>query len=553
MRTLEQSLMEHELIALRVIGEWWELDLTGQDKHACVQQLAGVLGSLDMETEMRYLPPEEAAALRDLARAGGRMPLPVFARRYGEVRQMGPGRLEREEPWLAPANVAEALWYRGFLYSGFDETAEGMLAFYYLPGELLTGLPAPEMEETAVVAERDSDPLAPVAPPSDYETAVIHAVDDLTAVLAGAHLTGLTPEGRAELTPLLLDPDPDRLSLLITLAHEAGFLRRKNGRSRPTRDAVAWLRQTREAQSRRLAEAWSSSNWNELCHVPELVCEGEGWENDPILARTALLEAIPRHTGWFRVADLVAHIKETDPDFQRPDGNYDTWYLRERESDTYITGFENWERVEGRLIVYLITRPLVWLGLAETGVTAEEEICYRLTDRALAWLSQQPVPEEEVVVPLVVQEDGTLLVPFNAGRYQRFQAARISEPLPATSGEPFLYCLTPDSLARAGEEGIAVERVLEFLAEASQRPLPAGVKRAVERWAERGTEARLETAVVLRVRDEAILETLLQNPRTRPFIGERLGLLAAAIRRDQWEAFRQATVQLGLFLEIDVT
>ena len=32
MRTLEQALLDHELIVLRVIGEWLRLDLTGTDK-----------------------------------------------------------------------------------------------------------------------------------------------------------------------------------------------------------------------------------------------------------------------------------------------------------------------------------------------------------------------------------------------------------------------------------------------------------------------------------------------------------------------------------------
>ena len=34
MRALEQALNDHELIVLRVIGEWWEMDLTGLDKVA---------------------------------------------------------------------------------------------------------------------------------------------------------------------------------------------------------------------------------------------------------------------------------------------------------------------------------------------------------------------------------------------------------------------------------------------------------------------------------------------------------------------------------------
>lgn len=136
MRTLEQALFDHELITLRVIGEWWELDLTGADKVACVKALAATLAQLDMLAESSYLPPEEASALLALAAAGGQIPLGTFSRQHGEVRLMGPGRLEREEPWFDPVSAAEALWYRGFLYRAFDETSDGLVEFYYLPTEL---------------------------------------------------------------------------------------------------------------------------------------------------------------------------------------------------------------------------------------------------------------------------------------------------------------------------------------------------------------------------------------------------------------------------------
>ncbi|MCA9972505.1 MAG: hypothetical protein KC425_19925, partial [Anaerolineales bacterium] len=75
--------------------------------------------------------------------------------------------------------------------------------------------------------------------------------------------------------------------------------------------------------------------------------------------------------------------------------------------------------------------------------------------------------------------------------------------------------------------------------------------RGIERWAENGVEGRLETAVVLRVRDASILDTLARNPKTRDFVGERLGDLALTVRRDQWQAFRDATAELGLLLDID--
>lgn len=555
MRPLAQALTDHDLIVLRVIGEWWEQDLTGMDKVTCVQILAEGLASLDFAQELKYLSPEELAAVQDLVAAGGRIPVQTFSRNHGEVRMMGPAWLEREEPWLDPANGAEALWYRGFLYRGFDETAEGVIEFYYLPTELMAQLNAGEVSPAAPSSVPVLAPTA--APAGEPETAVLDAVDDLTTILAIAQRYGLVAKPQAQLTPYLVNDDPDRLSLLLTLAYEMGFLRKGETGGRPTKTAVTWMQQSREAQLRALAEAWSSSSWNDLCHVPEIACEGEGWQNDPILARTALLDALPRDDQWYALEDLVVFVKENDPDFQRPDGNYDTWYIRDKAADAYISGFAHWDLVEGRLLRFLVQAPLRWLGLVDLGTVGEagtvaNGTTFRLTDRALAWLHNQPAAGQDVPVPVVVQADATILVPFNADRYQRFQVARFSDAAPLQAGKPYHYYLTPDSLALAREQGVSAERLLQFLQKASARPLPASTRRAVERWAEKGVEGYLETAVVLRVREAAIIDTLSQNPKTRDFIGERLGELAVTIRAGQWQNFRAATAQLGLLLEVDV-
>jgi hypothetical protein len=545
MRSLEQALDDHELIILRVIGEWWELDLTGADKPSCVQLLSERLSVLDMAQELLYLPPEEAAALRDLLSENGRVPVAAFSRNHGDVRMMGPGRLEREEPWLEPVNVAEALWYRGFLYRGFDDTADGMIEFYYLPDELLALLPT--VGEPAIELKTADLTIPPVKEPETWETAVTDAVDDLTTILALAQQTQFQ-SGGLDWARYLINPDADRRSLLLTLAREMGFLKEVAAGLRPTRTAVQWLQQSRESQLRALADAWSSSAWNELGHTPGLISEGEGWQNDPILSRTTLLDALPRSGDWFRINDLVNLIKETDPDFQRPDGNYDTWYIREIDADDYITGFDNWDKVEGRLLPYLLRGPLFWLGLAET--SGEN---YRLTQRALDWLAEKPTSLDEVRMPLIVRADASLLAPHNAGRYERFQAARVSEAEPVLPGKPYHYRLTPQSLDQARVEGIATDRILQFLTEASERPLPASVKRAVERWAENGVEGRMETAVILRVRDATILKTLRHNSKTRDFIGESLGDLAATVRPKDWPKLRVAAAQLGLLLDEKVT
>lgn len=553
MRSLQQALSDHDLALLRVIGEWWELDLTGEDKATSVREVAQALSLLDLAQEIHYLQPEEAAAMQDLVRAGGRLPVATFSRDHGEVRLMGPGRLEREEPWLDPVSAAEGLWYRGFLYRGFDETSEGMVEFFYLPDELyrkLGGGPAGNKIKEATTAYTPADAgareLQPTRSPFQINAASAEAVDDLTAILAQAQNRPLKEENLEWLRPLLLHPNTERTLLLITLAWEMELLRKTDEGARPARPAVAWLKKSREEQLRSLADAWSQSAWNDLCHTPGLLCEGDSWSNDPILARTALLDILPRNDEWFLLDDVIAQIRENDPDFQRPDGNYDTWYIRHAETDAFLDGFENWELVEGQVLRFLIQGPMHWLGLADVSNDR-----YRLTPRALAWLANRPAAPDDITLPVVVQPDGSILVPLNAGRYQRFQVARICQADPVESGKPFVYRLTPHSLAEAKEQGIAPERVMTFLEEAGGRPIPASARRAIERWAANGTEGRLTQAIILRVRSADILETLRSNPKTRPYIEESLGDLAAMVRRDEWHKLRQAAAQLGLLLESD--
>lgn len=549
MHSLVQALTDHDLVILRVIGEWWELDLIGVDKTACVRQLAERLAVLDILQEVQFLGPEEAAAVLDLANHNGRIPVAAFEREHGEVRMMGPAALEREEPWFDPISPAEALWYRGFLYRGFAETAEGVIEFFFLPDEFIAQFPEPEKPQKIAKAAAEFA-LKPVNQPEKWETAVTHAVDDLTTLLALAQSTSLQSDKLDQLDDLLLNPDHHRRSLLINLAREMGMVREADAGIRPTKTAVSWLQKSREAQLRDLADAWTNSGWNDLCHTPGLACEGEHWHNDPLLARTGLLDALPTTDDWYSIADLSQSIKTNDPDFQRPDGNYETWYVRDVVTDVYLTGIENWDLVEGRVLAFLIQGPLFWLGLADTAVSGGKAL-YRLTDRALEWLENVSVVTKEVRVPIVVQDDATIIAPHNADRYFRFQVARISEAEPVQVNRPYQYRITPSSLASAKEQGIAVDRILQFLQESSERPLPLSTKRGIERWSERGVEAKLETMMILRVREAGILETLRSNPKTRDYIGQSMGDLAAAVRMDHWEDLRTAAAQLGLLLDAD--
>ena len=545
MKSLEQALLEHELITLRVIGEWWELDLTGMEKSEAVDVLAGALTRLDMQQEMSYLPPEEVAALQDLISQGGRAAVAAFNRLYGEVRLMGPGRMEREEPWLDPASPLEALWYRGFLFRAFDDTAEGVLEFYYLPQELLEQFPGIVEED----AQETPALLEPVeAPAGTHSRGLVNSVDDLTTLLAAALQSIEIGNEQAQGDDFLLDQNPDRKSLLLNLAVEQGWLREDESGLKPTRTAVDWLKKGREAQLFDLADAWSKSSWNDLCHTPGLICDGHNWQNDPILARTAVLDVLPSTDSWYSLRSLVNLIRDTNPDFKRPDGNSDTWYVRDSQTNNYLSGFDSWNLVEGRLIPFLLTGPMYWLGITLIS-GSPENVLFRLSDQGLRWLGGEQPQEQEDKIPIVVHPDASILVAHNADRYLRFQVARVAELEIVDGRKPYGYRLTPDSLAAAGDQDISVDRLLRFLTQASGSSLPKSLMRAVERWSERGVEGRLESVIVLRVSDAEILQTLRNNPKTRDFLGESLGDLAVAIKPGQWRQLRAACAQLGLFID----
>ncbi|MFN2190397.1 MAG: helicase-associated domain-containing protein [Candidatus Promineifilaceae bacterium] len=543
-----RALSEHELPTLRIIGEWYELDLTGQQKNACVKALAEVLSLLDMSEEIIYLPPEEHAAFLALIESGGRMQIAKFEREFGTVRQMGPGRLEREEPWLDPVSPAEALWYRGFLYRDFDDSDDSDLEeYYYLPTELKEQFPSPESESTD---DERGLPQIPYSTPESFYAASDDAVDDLTALLAAAQNEPLIEDELSRIGKFLLNDNLSRLSLLYTLAWELKLLRPTNQGAKPTRKVVEWLRSSRTKRRRDLVNAWLQSSWSELFHTPGIECEAGRWEHDPKLARRTLLDFLPKDSSWYRLYDLISSIKENEPDFQRPGSNYDTWYIRDKGSGEYLVGFQSWDQVEGNQLAYTMRFPLYWLGLIDlNSLTADSETLFRLNSNALAWLAGSVDEHESVEVPIVVRDDATIVVPFNANAYHRFQVARVADAEKPEEGKPFIYRLSPSSLERAQKQGIEPSRVLKFLEDSSGRPIPPSTHRAVERWDEFGTEGRLDKVLVLRVRDGEILNKLRANPKTQPYIAETLGELAVAVRAEDRDRLRSAAAQLGLLLD----
>ncbi len=569
MRSLQQCLLDTHLIRLQAIARFWDVELTTSRQRDAATQLAeAMLVPQAIAGAWDALPDDHRQALNALLAAGGQMPSRVFARQWGEIRTMGPGRLEREQPWQTPISPAEGLWYKGFISRAFTPKAQETYEAVFIPPELytelrahLSSLPAPSSAVTLKPAS------APTAVYSSLNDALL---DDACTVLAYLQNEQVRPgpdgdwptQHKASLARQMHDPDPERLALLHHLIRNLGWLRsvtiqQKTGSAivRPDPGPVTtWLQSPTSQQRNTLAAAWQNDpTWNDLFHVPTIRPENTGaWRNAPLLARNAILHHLKAcaPNTWYKLDDFADVVKQTDPDFQRPSGDYTTWYIRDASTGAYLSGFESWNKVEGALIRYLVTGPLAWLGLIDLETTTpNRSSTFRLASAGAAFLGLiEPSPDPKPTMS-TLQPDFTVLVP-PARRYERFQLARVADWV--RTGDPFIYRITPTSLERAKRQGIPVARVLEFLGQVTGTDISASrfIEAALTRWEARGPEAQLERVLLLRLSSEELMAQVMSSPRARRFIHKQVGPMAALVHERDWSRLVVALGEIGLVPDV---
>lgn len=500
MKTLSYSLRNHPPSMVRAIAEVNGIELPSNQFSQMIEQLAAHLGNADtLEACRLALSPAAQAALAALLAEGGRSLRPAFERSYGTIRVAGPGRLERDRPHLSPDNASTELWYRGLLYTTIAETPNGLAEFLYVPAELVALLPSPATLPPPFPPAALAG--APQAAPA-VEAALHDACALLCLVQAGLGLLrnpadtfSWQSKSLYELNRLSLQPQDDLAAindgpgsptaLALTLAHDLGWLRVQGRRlllaAQPVR---AWLEADRATQRRVLLDAWlHSATWNDLCRTPSLSCEQTGsWANDPAGTRARLRPWLAQLAPnlWYGVHDLIEAVRAVAPDFQRPDGNYDTWYLRRRGTAEFLRGFEHWQAVEGEMLRFLLQGPLHWLGAVDIN---KEDAAVRLTAAGYAWLAgmEEYTDATRMDGALVVQPDFVVLATTTTPLLDRFRLARFTTWL-EPQGTTFAYRISQSGLQRAAQQGITTPLILEFLHSHTVEPLPAKVVAALERW-----------------------------------------------------------------------
>ncbi len=296
-----------------------------------------------------------------------------------------------------------------------------------------------------------------------------------------------------------------------------------------------------------LVEAWRSSEaFNELRLIPGLLCEGE-WKNQPLATRdflSNLLKVIPEGK-WWNISSLINDVKKTVPDFQRPAGDYDSWFIWREADGQYLRGFAYWDQVDGALIRFFIVDILHYLGRVSLASPEEGKdiTAFRLT-------TSDPRPSEIENGKLKVSSNGRISASRSVPRAARYQLARFCE-WDEEKNDEIRYHITPGSLTKAKEQGLKVEHLMVLLSKHAAAGTPPVLVKALKRWEASGTEARAETQVVLRVSRPEVLEELRKSKAAR-FLGEPLGPTTVIIKAGAQSKVMAALAELGLLAE-DIT
>ncbi len=544
MPDLFHTLQKHDLGFLKMVADGWGIELSAPDVHTALPALVEAILNFPMIYEWVEALPEEAQnALSLLIQNEGRMPWAAFARQFGELRRMGASRRDRERPDLKPAWTTELLWYRALIGRDIFDPQKDIepVEYAYIPEDLIQLLPV----------LRPATPPPPGRPATPNECACPALVnsrilDDACTLLAALRMKINAAEQQTCLETSLM-VEPQALQGLLAAAHLLDY------EETPHPDSTrAFLEAPRGKALAQLAQAWmGSKHFNELRLLPGLKFEGE-WLNDPLRARQAILELVSQvpENQWWNLTSFISAVHEHNPDFQRPAGDYNSWFIRQESSGNYLRGFSSWDEVDGALIRFLLTGPMHWLGLLDlassepSGATA----AFRLSGWASdLWHGDAPtgLPEEDA--PLRASADGRLYLPALTNRAVRYQVARFCqwEGMKSVDGKAgYAFRVTPEALERAKTQGLRPSQLLALLRRHIEGQVPPTLVQALERWEQAGTQVAVERVVLLRVTSPEIMAALRKGRAAR-FLAREISETVAIVRPGMEDQLQAALTEAG--------
>lgn len=542
MPSIKKQLHAYDLDLLERIASFWGVEAGSLDAAAAVEALTRAMQNAALAAEViDSLPQPAKDALEFLKLNSGKAPWPQFSRKFGEVREFGPARREREEPEKNPVSAAETLWYRGLIGKAFMDLPPEPHEFAYLPDELVGIMRAEEGRGEPFTIDTVSDDVVRRVFKADGRL-----LDRMTDWLACKRMNRSLPS-EAWRTWHVTE------SFLTGLAIESGLVDKKG---MPLPEALAkFFQQPRGEALLGWVTLWMKSvRIDDLRAIPGLACEGD-WRSDPARPRAFLVEKLRRLKpgAWYSLSALVEGVKTHQPDFQRPSGDYDSWFIRKAGGGEYLRGFEHWDEVDGALLRYLVRGPLHSLGLVDLGSSDEQSVSFfRLSGLWSAFIDgEKPPVGDPKEVPLKVTPDLKFNIPVFSSRTLRYQVARFCE-LSAVTSIDTKYEITAGSLKLAGSAGLKPAQLVQLLEKQLKSPLPKSLTLLAENWEKHGPGAKVASHVLLRACTPEVMRMLQNNPQTAKVIVEILTPTTAIVSRSGVRTIQKVLVENGLLTEVNL-
>jgi hypothetical protein len=540
MPDLRHLLQDTDLDFLTRVARAWGVELPGSSFQGALDSVLVALSNQSLAAEILQALPADAQAAWQTLLKERRIPAARFMRQFGELRVQGEGWRKREEPDLHPGSTSEILWYRALIGRGIFDSGGVPTEYIYVPDEFLEFFGEPQPRNDGFnIRPADAEDHAHIS----YAAGGL--VDQLTTLLA---------ELRKDPAYIkrMKEPGSPRLAFELALLSSAGLIDLE-GTVEPEKSRQVLEKTPGDSLLFFFSEWRKSESLNDLRMLPGLIFEGS-WTNSTRAPRELLLKVLQDlgSESWWSIAALVSEIKAQTPDFQRPAGDYDSWFIRRLSDGQSLRGFDTWDDVEGALLRYLLRGPLFWLGWVELGATARGKPASSFKISPLgASMIRGAAPNLPITPAAKIKatREGLLILPPGTQPTLHYQVARFGE-LEKVNAQGTTYALSSRSLERAREQGLKPTQLTNLLKRAGANQLPPALFQLLERYEKFGAEARLEKAVLLSVADPALLETLQKEPKINACLDEVLSPTVVKVSPGREATLVKLLAELGLLAEV---
>ena len=542
MPTISDTLQDYEIDQIEMIAEQWGIE-DDIDPHKNIRkQIVDLLNNKNLFLDVIYaLSPHERTALQFVLDEGGKISASQFMRAYGVIREMGAAIREKDRPDRSPASIAENLFYKGIIGLSFFNEGDEVKEYIFLPEEFIKFLKFIQ-----------DNPSQIITPPTLSRENVSHIIstsdkilDQICSLLAA--LRGSVPSN--EISRFIPLPLFHFLSALL----QSQAVIHKDSSILDTSKIKDFLTSERSTSFSDICFSWMKDELiNELKMLPDIIFEGN-WKNDPIKTRKFLLEIIAKlpPKKWFRIPDFIDWMYQKHPDFQRSGGEYNTWFIRDAASNSYLNGFENWHRVEGEFLHYFLTGPLFWLGILDLAVVEEGEqpFAFKKSKWSNKLLEKKPIEyKTHEISEFILQKNGAILLPIHSQRELHYQIARFCV-WEETQHKHYRYRISLKALRRAKTQHISIGQIKTLFEKNAKKPIPRNILTALDKWDKNQSQIHLERLILIQVDSPDILDQIEKSPAKR-YINERINATTATTSPNNIHRLEDALIEMGYFAEI---